>query len=389
MLLCTTEPNQGRWCTIDMHRSTPIKLFMLLWLAVCIVSCTSSITTMPSTPATSVQMLSTRAAHTATLLPDGIVLLTGGFSHEETAVVTTELFNPQTNQFNLSSEMSMPRQSHTATLLNNGTLLIAGGLNDDYLATAELYDPQTGQMTPTGSMNVARSGHTAVLLNDGRVLMVGGVGEGWGFLSSAEIYDPKSETFTLTGSMSVPRESHTATLLATGDVLITGGHQGRREEVEIYRTAEIYKVADGTFHPVADMGTPRHKHDATLLQDGRVLINGGSDARDAQGIYASTELFDPQQNLFQPAATMHSGRYKHTGSSLLLPSGQVLLVGGAQIAELYSPSMNSFQQVAEIFLPVRHFGTATLLGDGRVLFAGGYGQGAGASPQAHVITLPK
>ena len=92
---------------------------------------------------------------------------------------TAELYNPGTNSFSMTGNMSFPRGGHTATLLANGTVLIAGGgdqgVGGKGSATAELYDPSTGAFTQTGSMTVARFRHTATLLKDGRVLIVGGV----------------------------------------------------------------------------------------------------------------------------------------------------------------------------------------------------------------------
>ncbi len=131
-----------------------------------------------------------RAAHTATLLPDGTVLLAGGFTDSEEALSNTEIFDPATYTFSSIQPMSVTRQSHTATLLQNGKVLLAGGFNGTYLASAELYDLETGLFTPTGSMTMPRSGHKAILLDDGKVLLVGGTGEGWRFLATAEIYDP-------------------------------------------------------------------------------------------------------------------------------------------------------------------------------------------------------
>ena len=107
--------------------------------------------------------------------------------------------------------------------------------------------PLTGLFTPSGEMNVARSGHIAIMLNNGKVLIAGGTGVGWKFLESAEIYDPETGIFSLTGSMTIPRESHTATLLPNGTVLITGGHQGRRTNIVIYDSTELYDPDDWNF----------------------------------------------------------------------------------------------------------------------------------------------
>src|ERR1700676_702460 len=92
-----------------------------------------------------------------------------------------------------ATPMLEPRSGHTATLLPNGKVLIAGGMrrNQDFYKSAELYDPATGKFQRTGEMSVARVGHVAVLLNSGKVLITGGwVGQG--ATDSAELYDPAS-----------------------------------------------------------------------------------------------------------------------------------------------------------------------------------------------------
>jgi hypothetical protein len=128
-----------------------------------------------------------RAAHTATSLPDGRVLVAGGFTGEETAPDGAEVYDPVSARFTLTGPMQTPRHSHTATPLPDGRVLLAGGygVGGVYLSRAEIYCPTTGTFAPAGALRTARAGHVAVRLPDDRVLLVGGVGTGWTFLASA------------------------------------------------------------------------------------------------------------------------------------------------------------------------------------------------------------
>lgn len=328
-------------------------------------------------------MRSRRAAHTATRLRDGRVLIAGGFIANESRLASTEIFDPATKAFAPAANMSKARASHTATLLPNGKVLIAGGFDGDYLNTAEIFDPETNRFTSAGRLVTGRSDHVATLLNDGKVLLAGGVGPGWTFLSSAEIYDPRTNKFTATGSMITERESHTATLLKDGRVLITGGHKGRRANIVIYSSVEIFDPKSGRFSAQGNLTVKRHKHDAVLLNDGRVLVVGGSDERDGAGAYRNAEIFDPAKAVFAAIGTeMNSPRYKLQGTTILLLNGKVLIAGGASSAEIFDPQTNSFERAAGDMGAKKLFATATLLKDGQVLIAGGYTDGPVVSSNA-------
>lgn len=320
-----------------------------------------------------------RAVHTATTLPDGRVLIVGGFTNESNAAQGAETFNGATGRYTQLPRMVTLRHSHTATLLPNGKVLIAGGYSGgaSTTASAELFDPSTNSFAPTGSLVAARGGHVAVLLANGKVLIAGGIGPEWTFLSSAELYDPATGAFSPTGAMSVPRESHVAVRLHDGRALIVGGHSGRRPNITLYASAEAYDAATGTFRRVGDMRVRRHKHDAIVLRDGRVLVTGGSDERDSDGVYNSTELFDAKSGTFTSGPAMKLGRYKHNGSATLLPNGVVLQGGGAPQAETYNPSSNTFTLVDGTARMAGQFSATAPLSGGRVLITGGYGNGTG------------
>ncbi|HEX6795157.1 MAG TPA: kelch repeat-containing protein [Casimicrobiaceae bacterium] len=138
-----------------------------------------------------------RAQSTATLLANGHVLVAGGYAFlfdnhgsSEVSYALADLFDP-IGDWNSTGPMNARRTAHTATLLPNGQVLVTGG-SDSNGASSELYDPMTGTWHVAASMQVARSGHTATLLPDGRVLVVGG--SAGNALASAEIFEPGNVT---------------------------------------------------------------------------------------------------------------------------------------------------------------------------------------------------
>lgn len=317
------------------------------------------------------EMRVARAAHTATLLSTGDVLIAGGMHDGGSAGRSFEVFNPLRNAIVRGGDMVEPRAGHTATPLAGGRVVVAGGYNGTYLETIEIFDQRTGRFAPGGRLHEARSGHTATLLRDGTILYTGGVGTGWTFLSSAEVYDPRSGRSVAVAPMAAPRESHTATRLADGRVLVTGGHRGRHEAIVIYRSAEIYDPRFRRFAAAGDMNVARHKHDAVPLRDGRVLILGGADNRDARGRYASTEIFDPATGYFAANGAMNAPRFKFRDTTLLLGDGRVLVAGGSRRAELFTPG-GVFRPLPGDFGSDLSFAASTVLADGGALIAGGY-----------------
>ena len=328
-----------------------------------------------------------RFSQTATLLPNGKVLVTGGMEANGKYDASAELYDPRTGSFTTIASMTTARSCHTATLLTTGKVLIAGGSDGSgsNLATAELYDPATNTFRPTGNLIGPRCGAVAMLLKGGKVLLVGGDGlHEDERLTTAELYDPATGRFAATGSMHVPRNTHSAVLLQDGRVLVMGGSSaGRYPSAHIEASAEIYDPATGRFSMTGSMNTARHKQAAVLLSDGRVLVVGGSDNRDWRGKYASAEMFNPATGRFSPAGEMEWQRFKLMHAVVRLADGRVLVAGGAERPEIYDPATQTFQPAGGTVGNGRYFSSATLLADGRVLIAGGYGDDAMAGAVAN------
>jgi len=287
-------------------------------------------------------MTRTRTWHTATLLADGRVLAAGGTDALGALLASTELYDPATGRWTVTGSMAESFSGHTATLLSNGTVLVAGGFEKGDIppgsrASAALYDPVTGTWRVTGDMTQARSNHTATLLPDGRVLVAGG--HGGDRLASAELYDPATGTWTATGDLTEPYLGHTATLLSDGTVLVAGGDVPRGSGAVASTHAAVYDPIAGTWTVTGSLITPRLAHTAALL-DGRVLVSGGGAyGGPSAEMFREAELYDPATGTWTATADMTRARAGHTAT--LLPDGRVLVAGGsrdygdADTAELY------------------------------------------------------
>ena len=372
-----------------------------------------------------------RTFHTATALKNGSVLIAGGSSgigSPLSPLDTVELFIPSKHKFSVGLFlMLVARAMHTATAIDQGkAVLIAGGINlqGGVESSAELYDARTGLFTSTGnSMQSARYGHTATRLKDGTVLIAGGLDQNNNLLNSADIYDPKTGTFSATGPMTYPRAFHAAGILQDGRVVIAGGIAANPQDPTYNRHAEIYDPATKTFSGgfatiPALTNEPRNFLTASLLQNGKVLLAGGTEccenpqapaSRPLIG-FESAEVFSPKtafdsktpgQAFVAVPGEMIQPRALHTAT--LLQDGRVLIVGGEdtdhmaaiQTAEIYSPAKRSFSAGLPIFNwgmnTPRSSHTATLLNcatsgcpNGQVLLAGGIGL---AADQTDVVDL--
>jgi Kelch motif len=291
-------------------------------------------------------------------------------------------------------QMTTPRADASAVALRDGRVLICGGTATGnvggVLSSAEIYDPAARTFTPTGSMTVAREGATATLLNDGRVLIAGGA-RNIGFraeLSSAELYDPAAGAFAATGSMHTAREGHTATLLRDGRVLVAGGSDNG---VHTLSSAEIYDPGSGIWIRAGDMTQPREAQVAVRMNSGKVLIAGGGrgDVPGGYVAYQTAEIYDPVAGMFIALkAQMNLDRVGAGG--VLLGDGRVLIAGGKsskmilnelgpnlmsltplKSAEVYDPESSMFMRVGDMRVP-HYLPTLTRLRDGGVLVVGGW-----------------
>lgn len=332
---------------------------------------------------------STNLFGTATLLNNGQVLIAGGSTTGATSapanVVVAQLYDPATGMFTPTGSLQVPRSFHTATLLQDGRVLLTGGLDNTgaLIASAELYDPATGTFSLTSTpMSTARFDHSATLLADGTVLIAGGSAST--FQNTAELFNPLSGTFTtLISRMSTGRSAHTATLLSDGTVLLAGGSNGT-----ILNSAELYNPLTKSFISLlSTMNSVRFFGKANLLPSGKVLLVGGQDGSNKP--IASAEVYDPVSQSFSVTGFMAAGRTEFASS--LLPNGEVLVTGGLDpsnrvltSAEVYDPVGGTFALTGSMSFN-RQDHTAVLLNNGTVLVAG---TGAAGPAEIYFSTAP-
>jgi hypothetical protein len=288
-----------------------------------------------------------RAAAVAVRLPDGRVMVVGGFDSSFNGIDSAEIYDPGTNTWSLTGPLHSRRaEDFVATLLPGGGVLIAGGYLRGFpfipLSSSEIWNPRTNEWSIAAPMNVPRGEAAWTSLKDGRVLTTGGVDtidEVGGPTNSAEIFDPTTGTWTLTGSMHVGREDHSAVLLLDGNVLVAGGETGGGVRTP---TAELYDPRTGTWSLTGSMTAPRSESEwaTVLLPNGNVLDAGGFAAEETP--QSSADVYDTSTGTWSSAGQMSNSRAGHTAVVLRGNRG-VLVMGGLVVPPSSTVSVDIYR----------------------------------------------
>lgn len=355
--------------------------------------------------------------HTATKLSNGKILVIGGISLRADEVIKTvnkvSIFNPDSRTWENVARMNDDRAYHTATLLPDGKIVVIGGIqfngngNTSPVSKVEIYDPDADQWNAIEGTSISRYHHSADLIEKGtlkgQILIVGGEGTN-GTLKTYQFFNPQtgyqSSANQIHSSIS-GLSKHTSTALADGNILFFGGYSTVDGIIMISNYYFIFTppLSSSSPLPISPFSIPvstnlngRVNHTATRLSDGRVLFVGGLyslfSSPSTAPIATDAALYTPETNgsgTWVSITGPNEPRFFHT--STLLPNGTVLISGGqknetelSNSNEVFNPESNTFEQLDPFTNPLLNLDTvlknrtATLSGE-KVIFIGGNSEG--------------
>jgi hypothetical protein len=230
-----------------------------------------------------------RAGHSSHLLPNGKVLVIGGYNGVSSSAVTLascKLYDPVTGIWTMAASMNAARARHGSILLGNGKVLVAGGMvvYPTYTrASCEIYDAASNTWQFTDSLDYSGEPDLVELPN-GNILAIGGA-----YQDTCMIYDYVTNTWSLTGKLNHRQQYLHAVMLGTGDVLVVGSDT---------LAGEVYDLSSKTWHYTATKMSSYKYHSSLIwLSNSKILIATGN----------TTELFDPGMEIFSPGPALLSG----------------------------------------------------------------------------------
>lgn len=335
-----------------------------------------------------------RATHQLIATANGQLLAIGGCVRPGCdpgpASATVDIIDPATMTVTGSGRLLARHVQPSAVALRDGRVLIVGGWIDGRPSTSiEIFDPATGRSVAGPALGGPRANPAVVVLADGRVLIAGGY-DGHEPLADALLFDPASGKLSTTGRLRDARSGATGTLLADGRVLLTGGGRAERRPRIALASAEIFDPATGQFTATGSLADARYKHGAVRLDNGDVLVVGGSDTRDSAGKLRSVERFDVASGRFVAAGRLTVGRYKLADTLLVLPGNRVLVAVDDRTPEIFDVASGASSRIDYELGDRWNFMALTRIDARTALLSGGYSEkGIVPTDQSWIVHLPK
>ena len=336
-------------------------------------------------------LLTARSHAASALLPDGAVLVAGGWTSASAAPTSTaELYDPSTGQWSATAgSMPVAVADAAAALLPDGEVLVVGGdtgpaSSPAPTGDAELFNPSTGTWSPAAPLpgGLAVAGASATLLTDGEVLVAGGLTGSGGTTSTtadSELYVPASNSWISAPSMTLGVAGAVSARLPDGEVLVAGGiNQPAGGSPSVTSTSELYDPSlgpEGAWSATSSMLTATAYAASTPLADREVLVAGGETSPSGVATGAA-EYFSPSDDAWTATGALPVASYG--AAAARLASGEVVYAGGlvdssgdaTAAAEYYSPASGAWSATSPLLQP-SGFAAAARLPGGEVLLAGG------------------
>jgi len=328
-------------------------------------------------------MIIPRYNHTATLLEDGTVLVTGGTVDGYASLMDCEIYDPVLQWVSVEP-MSQARMRHDAAIIpGTDKVIVTGGFvggghpslvqhfkgpGNFSLASSEIFDTSTSKWSAGPDLNIGRFWHRSAVTDRGELVIIGGLNVSLGALSSCEVYrDGRWEVFS---PLPIPLARFSIVKLTDGSILVAGGHNGTSKT----GSARSFRLKDDVWTEVAPMNEGRGYFSGSLLPDGRYLVTGGFSSP-GQPDWSDGEIYDPETDTWTLISSMAFPRHNHAtvpaGRYIAVIGGSNCLTGGCQSGiEVYDVEKDEWFDSFHVVLG-RKWAEATVLPNASVLMNGG------------------
>ncbi|MGA1794151.1 MAG: Kelch repeat-containing protein [Thermoplasmatota archaeon] len=328
-------------------------------------------------------MVVPRYNHTATLLDDGMVLVTGGTVDGYSSIRECEIYDP-VMQWSMIGPMSQERMRHDAAMIpGTDDVIVTGGYvggghpslfmhyrgpGNLSLASSEIYDTAASRWSSGPDLNTGRFWHRSAITDRGELIVIGGLNVSSGGLSSCEVY--RNGGWEEFSPLPVPLARFSVVKLDDGSILVAGGHNGTSKT----GSARSFRLAGDVWTEAAPMNRGRGYFSGSLLRDGRYLVTGGFSSP-GQPDWSDGEIYDPETDTWTLVSSMAFPRHNHAtvpaGDHIAVIGGSNCLTGGCHSGiEVYDVEKDEWSDSFHVVLG-RKWAEATVMRNGSVLINGG------------------